>query len=427
MRVASHGIAIKEADSAANLQSFIVFDGFCEHGEGSSPTVYFSRCPPNAGQHFAVLQAGILLTLRDFCTHFSPQSTFDYMATDTHETAVLELSSNIFMAVQRRVSSSPNRNLLLSILRSFRSIYELFFCEYRRDPVTNHLTPLAHRVIRSAFERIVDCTKWTDLAFVQLFDAFLQIPPDPLLDAFKREAQDLQGNPRNQITHLAVLHSRYFVYSSFPQDVSRTLSIAIRMKFAYLFPSPLAKQDERMYWIIGLSRPSRLGVQVYAPPIHLDGVKHPLVALRMRKWRIFIGLNNGACVTPELLQKLPAQLGALTRLFALAPSPAVVGETGAKAKSYIVLQNERPEKRLMLRHEKLADPVIPIAENTIFLAQWFATTIGPSSAVAFRAPYGFSVYFKEEPDRETVVMVKTESTEVSAAICDCTQLIPPST
>jgi hypothetical protein len=134
VQVASHGIAIKEADSAANPQNFIVFDGFCEQGEGSSPTVYFSRCPPNADQHFAVLQVGILLPLRNFCTHFSPGSTFDSIATDTHETAVLELQRNIFMAVQRHISSSPNHNLLLSILQSFSSIYRLFFCEYNGDP-----------------------------------------------------------------------------------------------------------------------------------------------------------------------------------------------------------------------------------------------------------------------------------------------------
>jgi hypothetical protein len=77
----------------------------------------------------------------------------------------------------------------------------------------------------------------------------------------------------------------------------------------------------------------------------------------------------------------------------------------------------------MLRHEKLADPVIPIAENTIFLAQWFATTIGPSSTVAFKGPAGFSVCFQEKPDRETVVMVKTESTGVSATIRECQQLL----
>jgi hypothetical protein len=215
MRVASHGIAIKEADSAANLQSFIVFDGFCEHEDTSAPTVYFSRCPPDADPHFAVLQAGILLALQNFCTHFSPDSPFDYIATDTHETAVLELSGNIFMAVQRQVSSSPNRNLLLSILRSFKSIYELFFCEYRRDPSTNHLTPLAQGTLRSAFERIVDCTKWTDLAFVQLFDAFLQLRPSSLIRAFAEEAQVLRRSLTNPIAHVAVLHSRYFVYSSF--------------------------------------------------------------------------------------------------------------------------------------------------------------------------------------------------------------------
>jgi hypothetical protein len=110
----------------------------------------------------------------------------------------------------------------------------------------------------------------------------------------------------------------------------------------------------------------------------------------------------------------------LTRLFTRAPVD--VAEAGTKAKSYIVLQNVRPEKRLMLRHEKLADPVIPIAENTIFLAQWFATTIGPRSAVTFKGPGGFSVYFQEEPDKETVVMVKTESTGASATIRECRQL-----
>jgi hypothetical protein len=142
--------------------------------------------------------------------------------------------------------------------------------------------------------------------------------------------------------------------------------MAIRMKFAYLFPSPLAKQDARMYWIIGLSRGAHGGVQLYAPPIYSDGKMYPLVALRMRKWRIFIGLNTDTGVTPELLQQIPEQLGPLTRLFTRAPVD--VAEAGTKVKSYIVLQNVRPEKRLMLRHEKLADSVIPIAENTIFLA-----------------------------------------------------------
>jgi hypothetical protein len=124
----------------------------------------------------------------------------------------------------------------------------------------------------------------------------------------------------SQIAHLAVLHFRYFVYSSFPQDVSRTLSMAIRMKFAYLFPSPLAKQDEHMYWIIGLSRCSQGRVQLYLQPICSDGSRSPFVALRMPKWRIFIALKHNTSVTLELLQQLPGQLGGLIHFFKRAPS-----------------------------------------------------------------------------------------------------------
>jgi hypothetical protein len=304
--------ALKGTADLAKLQSFIVFDGVIPPGEGSQPMVYFARCPEGADGHFAVNLAGVFITFCKFCTHFTKASPCDYVATRTHEFALLELCDDIWMVVQREVSASPNRNLLLSMLHSCKSIYELFFQLPQRIAGTGQLTRRSIALLSTAFEMIVNSVTWTDLAFIQLFDSFLQLRPNAdFSSSLERIVCAITSNTAVPIAHVAVLHSRYFLHSTFPLEVSRAISIAMSIKFPYLFPHVLAKQEARMYWIIGLSRGANGAMTLHAPPIKLRGELYPLVALRMLKLRIVIALRPNCLITPEVLELIPPLLAPL--------------------------------------------------------------------------------------------------------------------
>jgi hypothetical protein len=70
-------------------------------------------------------------------------------------------------------------------------------------------------------------------------------------------------------------------------------------------------------------------------------------------------------------------------------------------------------------------PTIPVAENIIFLAQWFATCTGPVATVAFPAALDFAVYFRQEHDTDVVVLRRVDAAGVSAAVRHCRALEQP--
>jgi hypothetical protein len=401
------------------LQSFIVFDGIVPPAEGSEPIIYFAQCPAVADPHFAVNLAGVLITFRKFCTHFTAASACDYVATDTHEFAILELAQDIWMAVQRKLSSSPNRDLLRSMLHSCKSLYNLFWPTPRRIPGTNDLTHQSRRLLAETFTMIVNSITWNDLAFIQLFDSYLQLDPGPLEQQLVQAVSAIQANTTVPIAHIAVLHSRYFVHSTFPRDVSRTIGLAMSLKFRYLFPNSLVKQEERLYWIIGLSRAASGAMTLYAPHVNVGGQLFPIVALRRLKWRIVIALRPECEIAPDVLSQIPKVLTQLQRLI---KDVRVETCKGRKTGPYIVVRNESAERRLMLSHDNVSYPLIPVAENTIFLAQWFAASTARVATVAFPMSGDFVVYFKEDGTKEVVVLYKVVVGGVSAAVRECRML-----
>ena len=408
--------AVLEEDEPSDLQSFIVFDGIVPKQEPADPVVLFEHAP-GASEHFTVNQAGLMLAFLKLSKSFTRECPCDYIAASSREYSVLELSNNVWMAVARRTRLSQNRNLLNSILKSCKDIYFLFFQSPQRGP-DGQLDKKSRDMIKHAFSMIVHAITWTDLAFVHLFDSFFQLrlPNAFLRDLCPTIEHVMRGD--SPVSHIAILHSRFFLFDTFPTDVAKTLSICLRIKFPYLFPRVIAKEEEQMYWIIGMSTSCGL-VHLYTPPVWIGGRPHPLVALRKKKLRIIMALKPECDPSPELLSRLPRLLkGLIERMKRVA-----VETVSGKAKGpYVVIRNHRKEKRLCLAHEKLSDATIPVAENAIFTGQLFATGLGKVATVAFPGPLDFFVYFKVTMAEELVVMHREMAKGLSPAIAHCEAL-----
>ncbi|OHS99088.1 hypothetical protein TRFO_34576 [Tritrichomonas foetus] len=414
-----HFYQIASTPESTNLQSFIVFDGVMPVAEGSEPTVFFSRFPTDIHQpHFAVNQVGLLLTFLRFATRFAGDTPCDYIRTSSHETAILELDNQVWMSVQRQISpnSPSNRDLLNSMLRSCKSIYQLFFQPPKRNPETEEILDESAVILKKAFEVIVNSITWADLGFIHLFDSFFQLK---LNDQFSSELCPIIHRLLNSdvpIAHIAIMYSRYFIFYTFPTDVARTLSICLRMKLPYLFPRVLAKEDERLYWIIGMSKTERRTVSIYAPPLFIDGKQYPLIALRMKKIRFILTLQSGVIPSPKLLAAVPPLLKPLRKH---CEKLKLETRSGKKSGPYVVLKNLPQEKMLTLSHEKLSDPTIPIAENMIFQAHLFATNVAQQkSSIVFPGPSGLGYYvcLRKTIAEEVVVMCQNDTKEVTRAI-----------
>jgi hypothetical protein len=405
------------SSASSDLCSFIVFDAGEQIQEGGSPTIFFLQSPPDANSHFGAIIAGVFRAFQTFSAHFNPTIPCDYILTSTHEYALLELSSQIWMAACRRVGTPPNRNLLISILRSCQSIYSLFFRLPQREPDGTFSRDTRDQ-LSSGFSMIINSIRWADLAFIQAFDSFFQLRlTDPMTRQFEL-IERLMNNSTVKFSHVAILHSRYFLFYTFPTAVARILSICLSIKFPYLFPSVLAKQDDRMYWIIGLVRSPTGNVAVYAPPICIDGSFYPLIGLRCKKLRILLTLHPDVIPTPALLQKVPPLLKELRDHLRRV---GVKANVGAGEKPHLVLKHDRPAKQLLLSYANVSAN-LAVTESCIFSAQLYATNVGRIADVAFPGGLGFAVYCRERINSETVVLCKTEVPVVSMQIRMCKEL-----
>lgn len=428
-----------------NLEYFVVFDGNVSEKEGAELVIFYSiylndffnnnNKNDNSSNvansiykrpYFLVNHVGLLLTFIKFSRHFTNSVPCDYVCTDNHETALLELGDQIWISAQRQSSSSDpsNRELLHSILYLCKNIYTLFFGLPKRDPKTNQVIPQSVKTLQTGFDMIIKSIACTDLGFIHLFNSFFRLDiSEDFSQILSRYIHELKS--RLPIEHFAIMYSRYFIYSTFPVDVSRTLSICLRMKLRYLFPRVLAKNDELLYWIIGLSKTERNTLSLYTPPLFIDGKEYPLLALREKKLRFIIALKNNFFPTLSLLQKIPPSLAPLQQIFRKFTLETKNGnKNGNKNGPYIVLKNQFLNKSLFLTHEKIMDPFIPVAEKMIIQAHLFASTFSHFVTVVF---YGTSCYifYKKERDNEAVVICRNESKEVTQALINSNDLLIP--
>ena len=403
------------------LQSFIVFDGVMPLAEGSEPAVFFTHLPQESNnKHFAVNQVGLLLTFIRFAQRFSDDLPCDYIRTSSHETSLLELDNQVWISVQRQISPSmpSNRNLLHSILQSCKRIYKLFFQLPERDKKTAEVTPTSVKILQHAFQMIVDSITWADLGFIHLFDSFFQLKLD---DVFSSQMYPIIQNiltSNTHIAHIAIMYSKYFIFYTFPTDIARTLAICLRMKLPYLFPRVLVKEEERLYWIIGLSMTNRKSCCIYAPPLYIDGKKYPLIALRMKKLRFIMTLKDDITPMPDLLQQIPPVIRNLRKHCEKLKFKSNQGRN-EKSGSFVVLKNYPQETMLTLCHEKLSDQTIPIIENMIFQSHTLATDISLNKAnVVFPGPanLGYYICLRRSIHEEVVVICQCLNKEVSQAV-----------
>jgi hypothetical protein len=407
----------------SNLESFVVFDGWVPPGVGSEPNVIFAKHPESWDNNYLLNHAGTIHTFGQFSFRYFHECRCDYIATNIHEYGILELSNNVWMVVQRQIAKTSSRNLLLSILRTFKAMYELFAPPPTRDLDPGPVTSSSAQRISQYFDMIVRTFDWTDLAFVNLFESAFQLrPSDQITARLAAYVSDLQRHREIPIAHVAILHSRHFLYYTFPTDVARTLSICVRRKFKLLFPLTLAKQDTRLYWIIGLSSSPFGGETLFTPPILIGGQSHALVALREQKLRFFIALKPQSLISPEMLKLIPKALAPLRKYIA---ELTVTTTKGAKSGPYVVVKNFPQQKALEVSREKLSDHVIPLAENAIFMAHTFGKDVGRHGTVAVPVSAEFSVYFREDQRQELVVLRRNEGGGVSELIQKAQELERP--
>jgi hypothetical protein len=411
-------VRMKADTRSTNLESFLVFDTVMGTDELAEPVILFSYCPSEQRLHQTVNLAGIFLALRTFASFFAGSVPCDYMATNVHEYALLELSNGVWMSLQRFVTGFSNRNLLLSILQSCQSIYRLLFPAITRDS-TGFVSPQSKAEIHAVFSMLVSSISWNDLAFIHLFDSFFQLPLENDLSQGLCQVVHNLLNAHPSLSDIAIMHSRYFVFWTFPTEIARTLSMCIHMKLRYLFPKPVAKQSNRMYWIIGMSLSPTGNVSIYAPPISVDGQRFPLIALRVGKLRFIMTLKPDSVPTVPLLNSIPALLNPLRRHFrGFNPEPPRPWKMG----SYLMLKNQNAEHRLVLKHDQLGEAAIPVAEASIFMAHLFGSTGAKQVEIAFPGQLEFSVYLRRNVVEETVVLCRSEEGGVTGTVKKCKAL-----
>ena len=399
---------------ASKIDTFLVFDGTPQQNEAAPPLIFCSKTFSDESRHFAENQAGIFLTLIKFAKFFTNEATVDYTLTDKHEIAIMELQDNIWLSISKLNNGSPNRQLLLAILKSCKRLYQLFFKKPERDPKTGHVTRKSAKMMKSSFEQILLAISHTNLTFVHLFDSYFQLqPPKDVQSEIEQIVSYIKakGAP---IQNIAIMHSRNFLYSNFPIDVTQTLAFALQMKFPYLFPRVLMKDEVHLYWIIGLSRSEDGPINVYAPPILYNNESYPFVGLKYKKYKIFLSLKSNIVPTPEILNKIPPTIKPLKALF---NKLNIETKKGKIQDPFIVIESYPTMRKLSLVNQKISDAQIPAAETDIIRGHTYAHILtGNNITVSYTGSAGYFMYFNIADGYEHVILTKTDAFNISRSL-----------
>ena len=405
------------------LSHFMVFDVKNTSEDFGPPTVFFHHSneenqqeKKDNGQFVGLLVGFIQTSLK-----FTQTEPCDYILTNLHEIALIELDNDVWISVCRKRSENINPELLKSMLHICRDIYKLFFPLPQRDS-TNKVKRASARMLRSAFEMISSAVSWTDINFLNIFQSTFQLTlPTKFVQKLIYIVQTIISSG-DFFAHINILYGRYTVFSTLPMDVSTTLAICLKNKLQYLFPNTVESIQDQLFWVIGLSMSSHGFVNVYSPPIIIDGVQYPLVCLKKNKMKIVLLLNPNIQPTPETLQTIPRIIKPITQLFS---SFKLETKKGSIQGSYIVIKNNIVNKQIQMANEKLSDPQIPFVENSIVNISYCLHKYDKNTEIFMPVGNDFVSYAALTKKTEDLVLWKSDKSTSIESMDTCKNLIKP--
>lgn len=405
-------------ESISPHTNFMVFDIRTSNREGSEPQVFYSSNENTKNPHSSVNLAGLLITFVKFSNKFEPDEPCDYILTSASEIALCELEDGIWMSYSRPRQKISNRNGLHQMLISCRRIYQLFFNPPVRDE-NRMVSPKSIRQISQAFQMIVKSITNTELNATQLFDSYLKLDlPPRFMNDITQTINFLIHSANSPISHVAVMYSHNFIYSSFPPDITKTLDLALRVKFPYLFPQVLEKQ-EKLFWIIGLSKGKNVPLNVYVPPLFINGHQYPLCALRHGKMRYLLALKSDVLPTPEMLSTIPGHLVSLKGHFE--NFQVELYSTNNKS-PYVTILSDTDHHKLDVSNQFIPEAVYGKVQNNMILGHYYGKTFSGCSSIGFTADSQFFIFYRYIDDIEILTALNTRTQNVSKSIALCKEL-----
>lgn len=403
--------------------SLLVFDSLLPKGDDAEPRILFSYSTMESSPFLDVNQAGIFITLIKFCMRFRCSAPCNYVETDGYCTGIAELDADIFFSLKRRKGASDDSatgaNLKL-IVDSCRQMFRLFFPPLHRDAASNALDAKSVRIVQEGFGLIAKSIFKIDMTIERFYESAFKLDLSYQLDSsISSICYQLISNHNSPIMNIAVLYSHYYIYSSFPPDVSRTISLALRVKFSYLFPKVLVKEENKLYWIIGMWYSERGELNVYSPPLYIGEHVFPFVALRCGKFRFIITLKENVSPTNDVLLSLPYFIKPLKSFLSNLDVKTIVGKFDA---SYFRIQCDKRNLGLNFANHKVPEVDIPLVQSLLLTCKSYGTDFAKYSNICFPAPSDFFISYKNNEKEEIVAMIKTYIDKVSDQIESCNLL-----
>ena len=412
----------KEQDALES--NFIVFDTIKSKRETDPPNVFFFHAlTQNNGKKMIEAEtfAGLLIGFIQVTKLFTEKDPCNYISTNLHEIALLELANNVWIAVCREKTDNRNPKLLISLLQICRDVYKLFFPLPERDD-SSMITRESSEILKAAFTMISTAVSWKDINFLNIFKSTFQITlPISVMRGLSNAVKTVLSTGAF-ISHIMILFSRYTMFSTLPLNVSTTLSICMKQKLQYLFPRKVESIEDKLFWVIGLSMSERNFVSVYAPNVIIDGREYPMICLKKNKLKVVLLLNPDIQPTPETLSRIPRIISPVVKTFS---SLNMVTKKGELQGSYIVVKNNLVNRQLEMANEKLSDPQIPFVEHSIVNTSHCIHEVNSECAeVGIPVGDGFVAYAKYTKKMEDIVLFKSDKS-VYDSLGVCKDLIKP--
>ena len=405
------------------LSPFMVFDVKSRPDDLGPPTVFFyhSNETDKKEKDLNGQYVGLIIGFIQTSLKFTLSEPCDYILTNLHEIALIELSNDVWISVCRKKSQNINPELLKSLLQICRDIYKLFFPLPERDE-NDKVKKASARMLKSAFEMISSAVSWTDINFLNIFQSTFELTlPTTFMEKLLHAVRNVIA-AGDFFSHINIMYGRYTVFSTLPMDVSTTLAICMKNKLQYLFPNTVESIQDQLFWMIGLSISHHGFVTVYSPPIIIEGKNYPLVCLKKNKLKIILLLNPKIQPTPDILQNIPHIIKPITQLFSQFKTET---KKGSIQGSYLVIKNNIVNKRIQMANEKLPDPQIPFVENSIVNVSYCLHEYDKNSEIYMPVGNDYVSYASLTKKTEDVVLLKSDKSLTIDPIDTCKCLIKP--
>lgn len=403
-----------EIDEFSSLSSFFVFN---EEMPGESEKVkcyyYYPECTTREQINKQDVEVGISSTFIFFTKNFKPDTPCDYIFTGKREIGLLHIGGGIYFNVSIKSSTSTKRFLLNRILNNILLILNCVAGPISFEKDTNKVSQEWITRLQMFMPSIIKVINWRDPVFEMLFDSYF--PSDSHLSLSKFDSDKQINNVLQEFPCVSSIiftwRDKIINFQGIDSRTARILTLLVFHKFEPFFPYKIKKREDVLRWTIGFTK-KQDQLEVFTPPVFVNGSVHPIAVLQLNKIRIILLLDAKKITDINILQSITRHLNPIAHAF-----DTIETKVNSQTKIKIRLNFISFTNMLKISNNNVQIYDFETIERGILLAHGFSVRLGKNSTGTFPLGNNFHSFFHCDPEQmDSFVVMQFKPKSISDGI-----------